>query len=89
MNGFTPMITVAAHQAHAENIKKSERARRAQAAREASGTRSPRQRLSATARARATNFPRQRNVERNPIAPSRSGSVRVVRTGFPGNLWET
>lgn len=47
MNGFTPMLTVAAHQAHAENIKKSERARLAQAAREASGTRSLRQRFSA------------------------------------------
>lgn len=47
MNGFTPMITVAAHQAHAENIKRSERARLAEAARQASGARSLRQRLSA------------------------------------------
>lgn len=47
MNGLNPMVTVAAHQAHAENIKKSERARLVQAAREASGIRSLRQRFSA------------------------------------------
>ena len=47
MNGLNPMVTVAAHQAHAENIKRSERARLAEAARQASGTRTLRQRFSA------------------------------------------
>jgi hypothetical protein len=47
MNGYTPMITVAAQQTHAENLKRSERARLTEAARQmtASTNRGLRQRL--------------------------------------------
>ena len=47
MNGFNSMLTVVAHQAHAENLKRSERARLAEAARQmtASTNRGLRQRL--------------------------------------------
>ena len=47
MNGYTPMLTVSAHQTHAENLKRSELARLAEAARQtsASTNRGLRQRL--------------------------------------------
>ena len=47
MNGYTPMLTVAAHQTHAENLKRSERARLAEVARQTSASthRGLRQRL--------------------------------------------
>jgi hypothetical protein len=47
MNGYTPMLTVAAHQTHAENLKRSELARLAEAARQTtvSTNRGLRQRL--------------------------------------------
>ena len=47
MNGFNSMLTVVAHQAHTENLKRSERARLAEEARQltASTNRGLRQRL--------------------------------------------
>ena len=76
MNGFNSMVTVAAHQAHAENIKKSERARLAQAARQASGTRSLRQRFNAML-VRAGS---------RPVNEVPSDSCAPDRRAFDGNL---
>src|SRR4051794_4624332 len=48
MNGYTPMLTVTAHQTHAEHLKRSERGRLAEEARQttAATSRGLRQRLS-------------------------------------------